>query len=246
MGLQIWLPFTKDNLNQGLSNVTPSFSSSNHSIIANGKLGSCMKTTTVGNIDTYYSQDINTTDISFGGWFKFNKAEIQTAIENLTYTSSATYATGNIIGNDSYGGIGLIWNSNNMYSSNKVLSDIYLFGTLRTATVNKSTNTITISWDTWTHVFVTWNHNTKTLTLYKNGEYFNKITFSNFNDAVIRNLTLNRNTIFGGNGPAASIPYYNNDIRIYSHCLSEKEIKEISKGLIAHHQLLSVLRQLNL
>ena len=74
------------------------------------------------NTDLGYSHDFNTTGVSFGGWFKFNKSEISSVVSNLTYNSTANSPTGNLIGNNYYGGIGLIWTGNNYYSSNNFSS----------------------------------------------------------------------------------------------------------------------------
>lgn len=237
MALQVWLPFNKDTHNQGIFDKSPAFSASNCSIIDSGKLSKCLKTTTSGNIDTYYTPKFNVSSISFGGWFKFNKEEIQNAIGGLNYTSSAVAATGNLIGNCSYGGIGLIWISNNMYSSGKVLSSINVFGNIRTPSINYNTNQITINFDEWIHIFYVLNRDKNEMYLYKNGELFNTVHLNSYSDWVERYLQINRGGIYGGNGPAACIPYCINDLRIYDHALTVKEVKEISKGLVVHYQL---------
>ena len=233
MALQVWLPFNGDLHNQGLSNfiITSNGAVENNS----GKLGKCMKINNATNL--FYTPNFNTTGLSFGGWFKFNKNEIATILQAKTYSSTATTATGNLLGNTSYGGIGLIWTSNNMYSSSNVFSSLQVFSTLRTATVNDVTSSYLITFDTWVHLFLTWNPSTHILNFYVNGILHNSKTFSTFSDGVSRALILNYHAIYGGNGPTANIPFYTNDIRIYNHCLSEKEVEEISKGLVLHYQL---------
>ena len=106
-----------------------------------------------------YIPDFNTTGLSIGGWFKFNQSEIGSVVNNLSYTSSATYPTGNLLGNDNYGGIGLIWNGNNIYSSGS-FSSMSIFGALRTGTVNINTGGFNVIFDTWIHIMLTWDPNT--------------------------------------------------------------------------------------
>lgn len=242
MSLQVWLPLNGDLENRGLSN---SSITNNLTIDNSGKLGKCAKTSSSATTSLDYTPNFNTTSISFGGWFKFNKAEIAAKVEGLTYSSSATYPTGNLIGNDSYGGIGLIWNGNKIYNSS-TFSSMSVFSTLRTATVNNSTSSINIEFDKWVHIYLTYNANTRVLSLYKDGNLVNSITFSEFTNGISRSLSLNYNATYGGNGPSANIPFYTSDIRIYDHCLSDKEVKEISKGLVLHYKLDSdTIQQLN-
>lgn len=238
MSLRVWLPLNGDLNNQGLDSADVSITSAQGNIVDNGKIGKCFKTTTTGDISLNNSSKIiNTGDMSFGGWFKFNKAEIQTALEAKTYTSSATTATGSLIGNSNYGGFGLIWNSNNMYSSSKVLSSINIFTNIRTSTSSKSTSSFAIDFDVWTHIFVTFNKVTNVLSLYKNGALYSSTTLAEFSDCVDRNICINYKGISGGKGPSASIPFYVNDVRLYDSCLSTKEVKELSKGLVCHYKL---------
>lgn len=230
MALKVWLPLNEDLHNQGISNVN--ITSSNSSIITPGKMGSCMKITSSTSLG--YTPNFNTGSLSFGGWFKFNQVEIATIVSTKTYTSSANSPTGNLLGNSSYGGIGLIWTGNNYYTSGSFTS-MSIFSTLRTGSVNQSTNSFSVPFDTWIHIFLTWNINTRTLSLYKDGEFKGSKTFSSFSDGVSRVLSLNSSLVYGGNGPGVSVPIYCNDIRIYDHCLSQAEIKEISKALVLHY-----------
>ena len=233
MSLQVWLPLNGDLHNQGLKQssiiTSTNFSSSN-----TGKIGTCMKITST--TDLKYIPNFNTDELSFGGWFKFNKSEIEPIITGATYSSSATTPTGNLLGNTNYGGIGLVWTGNNYYSSNS-FNSISVFATLRTSSVNNSTSGFTIDFDTWTHIVLTWNPTTHILSIYKNGILHNSKTFNNFTDGVSRTLYLNYKAIYGGNGPSLNIPIYCNDIRIYNHCLSNNEIKNWSKGLVLHYPL---------
>ena len=236
MSLQVWLPLTKDLRQQGLSNVA--VTNNGATFNSTGKLGGCYKTSSSGYIDLGYNgNQINSNSISFGGWFKFNQSEISSAISGKTYTSSAKAATGNLIGNNSYGGISLQWNSNDIYTSGS-FSSISVQSYLRTSTNGaRATSSFTLPFDTWIHIFLTYDKDGNTLGLWINGELKYTYTQVAFTDAVSRNLILNWGAVAGGNGPSAYIPFMVNDVRIYDHCLSPMEVKELSKGLVLHYLL---------
>ena len=173
--------------------------------------------------------DVNNSSISFGGWFKFNQAEIATKMSTYTFDANHTYATGNLIGNDSYGGIGLVWTTNNIYSSG-VFSLLSVFGNLRTSSINSNnTNAFTVSFDTWTHIFLTYNRDTNILSLYKNGVLINTKTIGVFSDYVLRNFAVNLNWVHAGNGPGMSIPMQSSDVRVYMTALSDSDILDLYK-----------------
>ena len=239
VSLQVWLPFVRDTNNQGVSSVAPNITSTYGSITSNGKLGDCFHTTSTGDLDTGYSVDLTKTSVSLCGWFKFNKAEIQAVVETKTYTSSATNATANLIGNNSYGGIGICFTTNNLYADSKVLSALNIFGALRTTTPasNYTTTTKTITFDEWIHICVVYDKEALKLFSYFNGQLYATTNITAFTEAVIRDIYINYAHIYAGNGPACAIPYYCNDLRVYNHALSAKEIKELSKGLVAHYTL---------
>ncbi len=227
MSLQVWLPLTKDFRNYGLDNVIVTNNGATYESTG-GKLGGCYKTS-AATIDLQYNgNQVNTGSISFGGWFKFNKSEMQTRLDTYTYTDVRYTVTGNLIGNNSYGGVGLIWYSNNMYNSSGTLNNLYICCALRSTTNGaKSTNGMEIPFDTWVHLLLVFDKTTKALQLWIDGVLRATTTMLDFDDARDLNLMLNYNAVWGGNGPAFAIPFSVNDVRIYDHALSLREIKRV-------------------
>ena len=84
----------------------------------------------------------------------------------------------------------------------------------------------------WTHLVSIFNNGV--CTLYKNGEYIGQLTGQAAFVSDASNTCIGRETYAGGyfgfNGRI-------NDVRIYDHALSAKEVKEISQGLILHYKL---------
>lgn len=84
----------------------------------------------------------------------------------------------------------------------------------------------------WTHLVSVFDNGT--CKLYKNGVYVGEKTGQAAFKSDATWTGIGRETYAGGyfgfNGCL-------NDLRIYDHCLSEKEIKEIAKGLILHYKL---------
>lgn len=222
--------------NQGIANVTITNNGATYN--SAGKLGGCYKTSSSASINLGYNgNQVNSGSISFGGWFKFNQSEISSAISGKSYTSTATSATGNLIGNHSYGGVSLQWTSNNMYSSGS-FSSISVQSRLRTSTNgDRATSSFSLPFDTWIHIFLTYDKSKNLLGLWINGKLKYTYTCVAFTDAVSRNLVLNYDAVAGGNGPSAKIPFLINDIRIYNNALSAQQIKKISQGLVLHYPL---------
>lgn len=236
MSLQVWLPLTGNLHNQGLSDATII----NGDITANdnGKIGKCVKT---GNsaIDLRYDgATTNTESLSIGGWFKFNQSEIATRLQSATINEIGHSPVGNLIGNNSYGGIGLIWETNNMYQDG-TLNELHVFGNMRSSTLGyRSTGTYSINFDQWTHIFLIFDKSLNTETLYVNGVVISQVTsLASFSDMPTRNVQINAALVCGGNGPGVNIPFYCNDVRLYNHALTEKEVKDISRGLVLHYPL---------
>lgn len=83
-------------------------------------------------------------------------------------------------------------------------------------------------YDKWVHLTIA--HNADTITLYINGDHYNTATSTS--------SPISSGTMYAGRGITNEHgPVKFNDIRLYDHCLSPKEVKEISKGLVLHYPL---------
>jgi len=91
---------------------------------------------------------------------------------------------------------------------------------------------ITIPKDTWSHVAITKQDNL--MIVYINGEkkWTNSTSFSKQTSTSYIRL----GDDYRG-GTSVSYMGYMNDVRIYDHALSAKEVKELSKGLVLHYKL---------
>ena len=111
-------------------------------------------------------------------------------------------------------------------------------GTTLTAHTHKRVLQTTVSLNTWYHVAITFGNGI--FSLYINGNLLSSISYTEDSDYAQSNdkLVLGKmsysytitNNYFPLNGQL-------NDVRIYDHCLSPREVKEISKGLVLHYPL---------
>lgn len=96
-------------------------------------------------------------------------------------------------------------------------------------------NLATIEKNKWYHIAIT--RNSTNIKIYLNGNLYNttfstsftldKITYASIGCSSVNSNTPNYNPLDGDL----------NDFRIYDHCLSDKEVKELSKGLVLHYKL---------
>lgn len=257
MALKVWLPLDGNNRNLGVNSYITSWNPDSY--VNDGKLGMCGNIpTTAGNINTgipYTEWNYPNNSVSFGAWFKFNKADIEAAIEGLSYDSNNRTVKCGLLGFDSYGGFGLRWRTNDIYaegSFSKSCVYVALRSSANRANVSYATDAYVVPFDTWTHIFVVLDRETATFSLYING-VLNKI--ADFDTSKINNETMDdRMTTFrvcgtdfdGGVARVRPVPFKINDLRIYDEALSEKQIKEIAKGLVAHYKLEGVGARENL
>lgn len=82
--------------------------------------------------------------------------------------------------------------------------------------------------DNWVHYVLT--KDDSSAKLYADGTLVVTIPATNFESTK---RTMTGNVYFGDSGCEA----YLNDFRIYDHCLSQMEVKELSKGLVVHYPL---------
>ena len=213
MSLQVWLPLTKDLSNQGLSDATFSYVNNNGKLAVNtsGKLGSCYERTASGYADLFRSSTtFNLSgDLSMCCW---------------AYVSATIGDTAN----------GLITNHNHADNTSvgitvkQVSPTDYRIccstGTGSSRTYNTYYGTTNIK-DAWHHLALTYTKSTKVLQLWVDGvvEY----TLNNYANASGNNAfeLFNWSTGYGGNAQFRPVCKLN-DVRLYDHCLSAKEVKE--------------------
>lgn len=87
----------------------------------------------------------------------------------------------------------------------------------------------TFDTDTWYHLGFTWSGTEGKLRLYLNG---NLVATSEVPSSASYDIQSSFNIPY-----IYDEPRYINDFRLYDHCLSAKEVKEISKGLVCHYKL---------
>lgn len=87
--------------------------------------------------------------------------------------------------------------------------------------------TATFDTNTWYHLGFTWSGTEGKLRLYLNGSL---VATSDVPSSASYDIASTFNIPYDG-------PRYINDFRLYDHCLSVKEVKEISKGLCLHYKL---------
>ena len=218
MSLRVWLPLNGDLRNNGLDNIE--VVNNGATVDNSGKIGKCYYLSGNANsyINTNYSTNIGTSDFSISLWVKIP-----------TITSGSYYAVcTSKSASAASSGFGIYWN----YSQKKFLWST-ADGTNATE-IWMAATVDSIVYDKWIHlVMVRNNSDTKKGYFYINGERYELTSIP-----AIRNITIDTKLLLGkcssGNYP---IKAYYNDVRIYDHALSAKEVKEISKGLVCHYKL---------
>lgn len=219
MSLRVWLPLTGDLRNNGLSNTTIT---NNGSVVDdNGKIGKCYKFVSSSSNETSYLQlgpNFMTSFTECSVCFWFNIISWNTNYATLFQAGFGSQPW------SSYG-FGILRNGSN---SNLCfpISD----GT--NSTGSACYTTVSFSTDIWYHITCVYSNGH--CKVYVNGQlnrdYETSIVpaFSNINTITIGKC--NNKTAYQSNCMM-------NDLRIYDHALSLKEVKEISKGLVCHYNL---------
>ena len=214
MGLQVWLPLTKDLHNQGLNQVSFTTAGATYGATT-GKVGGAYSFD--GTDDRIYANNIslNNSAMSACCWVKLNNFT-SSSYPYIFALGSNTGGTGIQIGLS-------VWQSD---------SKIHLVGN-----GSEPSSEYTPPLNTWIHLCITIQG--AITKLYVNGELTNTQTNANSPKTQTCLCLGARSNSTSGAGSAFSYPMsgYINDFRLYDNCLSEKEIKEISKGLILHYPL---------
>ncbi len=220
MSLQVWLPLNRDLNNYGLCNVsTRPISSASVTTNGGGKLGNCLSLSSDGqavSLDSYMDVCSTYTRYSMSAW--------------IYMSSTATNHSSSILSSGD-------WNS----GSSQFCFGLYSYssdGYWKILIPNKSSwsNGIDLSssikLNTWYNICITYDGSTTRG--YVNGEYVGSYAGGGITSSSnSKNLYIGSATYYNGFTLRGSM----NDVRVYDHCLSVKEVKEISKGLLCHYKL---------
>jgi len=214
MSLRVWLPLDGSLENRGISDIE--IINNGATIDNNGKIGKCynFNGSSYCYESTYDWSNFNTSAFSLCCWYK----------------EPSPVASGNsqivCIGTSSG------WNNIRIGLLRSTSSGYPMFSVSDGSNAIKYNFTATsFSLDTWNHIAVTYNNGTLSM-------YINGILDKTENTTIIPVLNSSQHLGIGSasNG-AEKLTGYLNDVRIYDHCLSQKEVKEISQGLILHYKL---------
>ena len=209
MSLQVWMPMTNTFENHGLLGPLTQTTAPAY---VNGKLGKALSTGGCKMSASQTASVLNNKAVSICFW---------------VYINAATGATDNramFFGTDSMGE-----NNNRKFS----LFNYHTVNDLHWSWMNDAASTVFAGYVLsgalpsyqWTHVAVTYENPNGTI--YINGE--KKTTFTGVSNSS--SFAYETQVIYNASY------MYRNDFRIYDHCLSPKEVKEISKGLFLHYKL---------
>lgn len=226
MALRVWLPLNGNLLNKGCSSLTFSALTTNTATNTSGKIGSCY-----GNNSYTAGGLCSDTTISLGQkqsmfcWFKFTSLNSGSSLGG-TLVSQHRYAT------NSGMGITIRYAS----ASTGYLSVNTGNGSSRT--YNTYYGTTLLRANTWYHGGYTYDGST--IRIYVNGVCEKEQAYTGMS-VPADYITAFCWSLDGSTGSAVYGNYklngYLNDVRVYDHCLSLAEIKELAKGLCIHYKL---------
>lgn len=207
MSLQIWLPFTKDDSNYGILDMKP--------------------TSNTG-------KKVNS---DHGGGYEFNNAEKQC----IGYGHNAE------INNFKSFSISC-WAKNNVTEKQDILSltyDVIIQNTgffvlhPETGYAISANSDISIN-KLWHNYILTFNYALQKFYYYLDGVLTNELQF-NYDNGKYKIVHKNGLIVGTNSNDLSQKSYYFNgiitDVRVYNHCLSPLEIKQLSVGLIGHYPL---------
>lgn len=212
MSLQVWLPLNGDLHNQGLSNIV--ISNNGASINTSGKIGSCYSfngsNSYIRSNSTCLSN--NDTEWSYTCWFYPTNAHNGCLFSNRTSTDSR--------------GIAIFY-----YTSKFLIDD---------GTRWEFTPSVAISVGAWNHLAIVRKAGSYKK-FYLNGQLINSTTTTG-TPTLANSSWFSIGTSQNSATTATTNPLNGrlNDVRIYNHALSDKEVEEISKGLALHIKLNNV------
>ena len=212
MGLQVWLPLNGNLNNLGLDG-NLNIVNNGATVNASGKIGQC------------YSFNGNDQMIAINSPTVFNIFKGGTQQFSITFWVLHEDTRRAIIFGD--------WSLANSIGFNVELSGGHQVRFYWNGSPDWYPS-INVGQNTWTHLAIVYNGTT--LTVYKNGVVTSGISWTG--PLAARNKTAGEFRL-GRDARTTDTALKGrlNDFRIYDHCLSVKEVEEISKGLVLHYKL---------
>lgn len=217
MSLRLWFPLNGNFNNQGLDGPL-NFTITGTVTDTAGKIGQS-KEFSLSNVIAPYNFTLGT-EASFCCWIYFNEFPSSSQSNDWIFHIGSQSGYANAV-------LGL--------SSTSAGKFVIMVGGK-----SDSNNTHNFELNTWHHIAFTWNNSIGKL--YFDGQY--KKSFTNLNGGTVKTGTkfsLGSNVANGSTKLKGRL----NDVRIYDHCLSAKEVEEISKGLLLHYKLDNILNNDN-
>ena len=214
MSLQVWLPLNGDLRNQGLLDLDYTIITS-LTYTNDGKIGKALSGGAIKMSADNTASVLNNQEFSFACWIYVNSEAGSTTNRAMLFGNEGMTAPNNrkfsIFQYPSCNDLHISWQNNeNTISVSKVWSDC--FPSYK-----------------WTHLAVTYKN--PNITIYINGGKKAELTY------VSNSSSFSNETRLFAHSPNNC--RYLNDYRVYNHCISPREVKEISKGLILHMPLAS-------
>jgi hypothetical protein len=205
MSLQVWLPLTKDTRNQGIAKGDITWTTA-ATFTNNGKLGKALATGGCKMPASMTSQALNNTAVSIACWLYVN-ADADDSTNRAM-----------IFGNDSMSTLGGRQFSIFRYPN---ADDIHLSW----QNYNDSTYSGAVVGGVWSGVLTphAWNHVCVTYQNPKATVYVNGVQIGTASGVInTDSFAYDTQVIY------SSTSHYINDFRVYNHCLSSMEVKELS------------------
>lgn len=218
MSLQVWLPLNGNLNNQGLDGSLEFTNTASATVATDGKIGSCYSFSATSGTGLLLSKGKSASEF------------MDAYINHHSWSMCAwirTTSDDNVVFGLTYGL--RLWCGSTNY--------VHLYNNTRNVSASNNISTIDGKWH---HICATYNTLDNAVNVYVDGI---KGTTSYYPSGETYASSWSNSVAIGRdfNNSIASSHYYfqgsMNDVRIYDHCLSAKEIKEISKGLICHYKL---------
>lgn len=208
MSLKVWLPLDGDSRNNGTYELP--VTTFNTLTYYDGKIGQCGQ----GILGWHLPEDILGNEWTIALWF--NSPGAFNEYNNILFCKNIKGSTD-----------GQIYFS--IYSNNAL-----------NIGVNSSSNSLKYSYsfsvDTWYHVAATYDGTT--VSLYLNGNFVaSKVVTTAKPEGTVNMMIDARSGNETGTQWRGSYGKKYNDVRLYDHCLSAAEVKEIAQGLVLHYKL---------